>query len=99
MLTKRSLGAPMIAAALFAVHPLAVEPTAWLVGRCDLLATLFGLLAGLLLLRSPGDRRALALAVLAFGVSLFAKATAAARRPTTSQGQPSSVFGRNTIAW
>ncbi len=76
-LTKRALGAPILAAALFAVHPLAVEPVAWIVGRCDLLATFFGLAMGILLLRSPGDKRALPLAVALFGLSLFAKATAA----------------------
>jgi len=77
-LTGRMLGAPLLAACLFAVHPLAVEPTAWLVGRCDLLATFFGLQSGILLLRSPRDRRFVVPAVLLFGVSLFAKATAAA---------------------
>ena len=77
-LTGRKLGAPLLAACLFAVHPLAVEPTAWLVGRCDLLATFFGLLSGIALLRSPGDKRLIAPALLFFAVSLFAKATAIA---------------------
>ncbi len=76
-LTGRRLGAPLLAACLFAVHPLAVEPTAWLVGRCALLAALFGLLSGILLMRSPGSRRLLAPAVLCYGLALFAKASAA----------------------
>ena len=77
-LTGRSVGAPLLAACLFAVHPLAVEPTAWLVGRCDLLAVFFGLLSGILLLRSPTDKRMLVPTLLLFTLSLFAKATAVA---------------------
>ena len=76
-LTGRKLGAPILAACLFAVHPLAVEPTAWLVGRGDLFATFFGLLGGILLLRSPGNLRLLVPAVLCYALSLFAKASAA----------------------
>jgi hypothetical protein len=76
-LTGRRLGAPLLAACLFAVHPLAVEPVAWLVGRCDLHATLFGLLAGVLLLRSARKRSLLWPAVLCYGIALFAKASAA----------------------
>lgn len=76
-LTKRRLGAPLIAAVLFAVHPLAVEPTAWIVGRCDLLAAFFGLLAAVLLLRSAADRRLLVWAAVAWGIGLFAKASIA----------------------
>ena len=76
-LTGRKLGAPILAACLFAVHPLAVEPTAWLVGRGDLFAAFFGLLSGILLLRSPGNARLLAPAVVCYGLSLFAKASAA----------------------
>jgi hypothetical protein len=76
-LTGRKLGAPLLGACLFAVHPLAVEPAAWLVGRCDLLAAFFGLLSGILLLRSPGNVRFLVLAVVCYGLALFAKASAA----------------------
>ncbi len=77
LLTRRALGAPIIGAVLFAVHPLAAEPTAWIVGRCDLLAALFGLVSAILLLRSDSDRRLLAPAVVAYGLSLCAKASAA----------------------
>ncbi|MCE9634328.1 MAG: tetratricopeptide repeat protein [Planctomycetes bacterium] len=76
-LTKRKLGAPLIAAVLFAVHPLAVEPTAWIVGRCDLLAALCGLTSSVLLLRSSANRRLLWWAVAAWGLGLFAKASIA----------------------
>lgn len=76
-LTGRSQGAPLFAAALFAVHPLAVEPTSWIVGRCDLLAALCGLLSAWLLVRSVGHPRRLAGAVLLFGLGLFAKASVA----------------------
>lgn len=76
-LTGRRLGAPLLAACLFAVHPLAVEPTAWLVGRCDLFAAFFGLLSGILLLRSPANARLVVPAVLCYGLALFAKASAA----------------------
>ncbi len=75
-LTGRKLGAPMLGAALFAVHPLAVEPVAWIVGRGDLLATAFGLAAGILLLRAPARRMLLVPALLCFTLSLFAKASA-----------------------
>jgi hypothetical protein len=76
-LTKRRLGAPLIAACLFAIHPLAVEPVSWIVGRCDLLATLFGLLSAVVLLRSPGKPRMAWTAAALWGAGLFAKAGAA----------------------
>jgi hypothetical protein len=76
-LTTRRLGAPLLAACLFAVHPLATEPVGWLVGRGDLIATLFGLLSGIFLLRSPGHPRRIPPALLFFALSLFAKASAA----------------------
>ena len=76
-LTKRRLGAPLLAAVLFAVHPLASEPTSWVVGRCDLLGTFFGLLSGILLVRSALRPALVVPAVLCYGASLFAKANAA----------------------
>lgn len=76
-LTKRKLGAPLLAACLFAVHPLGVEPVTWIVGRCDLLAAFFGLLAAVLLLRSPGKPRLAAAAAACWGAGLFAKASVA----------------------
>ena len=76
-LTKRRLGAPLIAAVLFAVHPLAVETTTWIVGRCDLLAALCGLASAVLLLRSAGNRRLIPWSVALWGLGLFAKASIA----------------------
>lgn len=76
-LTKRKLGAPLIAAVLWAVHPLAVEPVTWIVGRCDLLAAMFGLLAGILFIRSPGKPRMLWGSAALWGLALFAKASVA----------------------
>lgn len=76
-LTGRSQGAPLFAATLMAVHPLAVEPTSWIVGRCDLLAALFGLLSAWLLIGSVGKPRRLAASVVCFGIGLFAKASIA----------------------
>ena len=76
-ITKRKLGAPLIAAVIWAVHPLAVEPVTWIVGRCDLLAAFFGLLAGVVFLRSPGKPRLLWLAAALWGVGMFAKASVA----------------------
>ena len=76
-LTKRRLGAPLIAAVLFAVHPLAVEPVTWIVGRCDLLAATCGLASAILLVRSPGKARLLWASVALWGLGLFAKASIA----------------------
>lgn len=76
-LTKRRLGAPLLAATLWAIHPLAVEPVTWLVGRCDLLATLFGLASAVLLVRSPGKPGMLAVSAALWGIGLFAKASIA----------------------
>ena len=65
-----------IAAALFAVHPLTVEPVAWIVGQKDLLAT-FLFLAALSLRATPkgtGNLQSLAVFVLTI-LSLAAKPT------------------------
>jgi len=59
------------------VHPLAVEPVTWIVGRCDLLAAFFGLSSAVLLVRSPGKPRVLAASVVLWGIGLFAKASIA----------------------
>lgn len=54
------LGAPrpaaLVAAALFAVHPVHVEPVDWIVGRAELLAALFGL-SYVILALDDGQRR------------------------------------------
>jgi tetratricopeptide (TPR) repeat protein len=56
----RKLGAAravaLVAAALFAVHPVHVEPVDWIVGRAELLAALFGL-AYVILSIDEGGRR------------------------------------------
>jgi hypothetical protein len=53
---------PFFGAALFAVHPLASEAVLWAVGRAEILAALFGLLAfGFLLSLESGARRRAAL--------------------------------------
>lgn len=59
--------ASLLAAALFAVHPVHTESVAWAAGRSDVLATLF-LVAVLLLLgmRRPGPTRLAASALCAF---------------------------------
>ncbi len=104
-LTARKLGAPLLAACLFAVHPLAVEPTAWIVGRCDLLATFFGLLSGICLLRVPARRALLVPALLAYTLALFAKASAAPLPVAVALGivayrgmPPAQLFGRRVLA-
>jgi tetratricopeptide (TPR) repeat protein len=64
---------------LFAVHPVHVETAAWIVGRSDSLAALFGLLALTLHLayRRGGSRGALGAAALALFGALLSKAAAA----------------------
>jgi hypothetical protein len=74
-MTGRKLAAPLLAAVLFAVHPLAVEPVSWIAGRCDLLAAFFGFSAGILLLRTVKQKVLLWPALVLFGLSLFAKAS------------------------
>ncbi len=65
-------------AALFALHPLRVEPVLWLTGRKDLLSAAGALLALLLYVRwreKPSRRRYVAV-VATLGLALLAKATA-----------------------
>jgi tetratricopeptide (TPR) repeat protein len=64
----------VLGAGLFAVHPLQVETVAWAMGRKDLLATAFALLACLVYLGAdrPSPRRRAAVASL-YALSLLAK--------------------------
>lgn len=55
----------LVAAALFAVHPVHVEPVDWIVGRAELLAALFGL-GYVLLAVEDGERRPLSRRVASF---------------------------------
>jgi tetratricopeptide (TPR) repeat protein len=66
---------PALVAALFALHPLHVQPVAWVAVRKDLLSTFFGLLAltaYAAYARRPGPLR-YGLIVVAFALSLAAK--------------------------
>ena len=70
-----------LAAAIFAVHPVHVEPAAWVIGRKDLLAAMFYLVALLLWIRialtsAPRRRLTLAMSVIAYGFAILAKTTA-----------------------
>jgi tetratricopeptide (TPR) repeat protein len=82
---ERRGGLALGAGLLFAVHPLNVEPTAWISARCSLLAAGFGLLALLLHDRVLLERsRALALrsaSGVAFALALFASESAVAFAP------------------
>lgn len=66
------------AGALFLLHPALVESVSWVSGRKDLLAGLFVLLALLSTVRyaHAGGRWRVALAMLAAGLAMYAKATA-----------------------
>ncbi len=73
---ERTVGAAAwLGAALFAVHPVHVEPVVHLVGRADLLAALFFLAA--LELHHAGARAARALAPLAYLAGMLSKEFAA----------------------
>lgn len=70
--------AAVLAALLFAVHPLRVESVAWITERRDVLSLLFALLCLLAYIRSaerPDGRRWYWLAVLLFACALLSKAT------------------------
>lgn len=70
-----------VAALVFGIHPLRVEPVAWISARPDLLCALFSLLAVWAYLRAVDDRgpaapRHIALATVAFAAALLSKGTA-----------------------
>ena len=83
-LLLRGLGGPLFAfaaAGLFAVHPVQTEAVVWVVGRADLLATLFLLAALRLHARLPDrpvarDLGRAGLAALALGAALLSKEAA-----------------------
>ena len=72
---RRGAGAA-VGALLFAVHPLQVEPVAWVTCFRDLLSATFGLLTLHLLLR-PAGAKAQLLAGLTFALALLAKPSVA----------------------
>jgi protein O-mannosyl-transferase len=69
----QSLGGALLAGAMYLAHPIHTEPVVGLVGRSELLAAMFFLLAWLLF-----RQRRMALCVLAFGLSLLSKENAIA---------------------
>lgn len=73
--TTGAVGPALFAAALFAVHPLHVEPVVWVSSRKDVLSTLFGLIA--LVAHAGNVRRPsrvrYAVSLAAFALSLLAK--------------------------
>ena len=79
---KRVLGAgAMVAALVFGLHPLRVEPVAWVTGRADLLCAMFVLLSTLAYLRaveSPGTARGGRMVVCAagFAAAILSKGSA-----------------------
>src|SRR5262249_35063347 len=71
----------VVAALVFALHPLRVEPVAWVTGRADLLCAAFLLLATLAYLRAiavPGPAPAgrMAVCALAFTAAMLSKGSA-----------------------
>ncbi len=66
----------LAAALLFALHPLRVEPVAWLSARADLVAGLFAFLTVLAYLRAHARPPSPSVAWLALSVALFALALA-----------------------
>lgn len=73
--------AAWIGAALFAVHPLASEAVLWAVGRAEILAAIFGIVAFVLFVRLHGEQgiggHRLALSLAAFLAALGFKESAA----------------------
>ena len=70
-----------VAALVFGVHPLRVEPVAWVSARADLLCALFALLTTWFYLRAvedggPARSRHLGLSTLAFAAALLSKGVA-----------------------
>lgn len=99
-------GKPAVAwlgAALFAIHPVQTEAVAWVVGRTDLLATLFLLLAALLHLKIPDriaarDLPRLAAVLAALSAALLSKETAVTF-PALAFGADLALFRRAGASW
>jgi len=70
---------PLLAASLFAVHPVHAEAVAWIAGRNDVFCATFMLASILLYIRFHRTGRALffGLSMLAYALALFTKETAA----------------------
>jgi len=75
---KTAFGASFLSALFFAVHPIHVEPVAWISGRSELLAACFFLLSLVLFLESGKPSRGWlypAAAIACFSIGLTAKET------------------------
>lgn len=72
---QKSRACGIVAAALFALHPVHAEPVLWITGRVDVLATLFylAMFGAFLRFRMEGGWGALAGGVAAFAAGIFAK--------------------------
>lgn len=78
-LVTGGLGISFVTALFFAIHPVHVEPIAWIQGRKDLLFSFFylsGLLAYIGYIRRTRQRAFYLAAIVLFGFSLFSKVTA-----------------------
>lgn len=82
---SKSTAIPLVAALLFALHPIATEPVNWISGRTDLIAGLFVLISCNLLLVSleSGSKTALIGSAFSFLISPLAKETAIFWYPAT----------------
>lgn len=89
--TDHSEFAGVVAAALFALTPVHIEPVVWLAGRPDLLATFFSLLSLVAMQHffSGSNRLLYAASVIAFGAAIFSKEAAA--------GIPLVLIGLNLL--
>jgi tetratricopeptide (TPR) repeat protein len=102
----RRFGEPAVAwlgAAIFAIHPVQAEAVVWVVGRTDLLATFFLLLAVLLHIKIP-DRPAtrdlprIAAVIAALSAALLSKETAVTF-PALAFGADLALYRRARSSW
>jgi len=92
-----------LGAALFALHPIQTEAVVWVVGRTDLMATMFLLLAALLHARLPDrpsrrDLPAIALVLSALSAALLSKETAVTF-PALAFGLDLGLCRARGLAW